>query len=279
MVEHETQGCASCGFPSYAGHVTSCQIANRNESAEEAASEDDRKKFFALFYKVYGITDDLSRRIQLDLKYFDRLPRSIFGEGVRGGERRIFQIHDQEQNVIAGAELVMGENGDRKEAYFGHKIVDEGHRGRDLGHVLVDKRLQIATESGCVEAWSLVEQDNIAALRSITKDGFLIRGNGITKNGGEASRDTYYVSRNLTQEPATPLPFADIKSIRHAETTDQLMGEKILIALGNKALTQEAFNNGYFGRQVVLPKDSETITQPMILMEKTVNVARNTPEE
>ncbi len=233
-------------------------------SLEEAINEDDHKEFFVLFHKVHGMTDSLELRIQNAIKYYDRMPKAIF----KNGERRQFVIRNRDQQVVAGAELIIGEKNGKKEAYFGHKVVDEKHRGQNLGRMLVEKRLQLAQESGCVEAWSLVEQNNIGALRSINKDGFSIMGNGFVKTGNNVSRDTYYVSRDLTTDLPSLLPIDEIEQMEPVQVREQFVGERILVPLDNKELIQSAFENGYIGIQVVIPKDSLRIQKSMLVMQR-----------
>lgn len=244
------------------------EIGTGKFDVEESVSDDDRRKFFELFYRVYQseMGEDeaqIKRRAELTLKYFNR-PSSPLDAGA---ERHVFIIRDR-QNVVAGGELFIGQKESRKEAYLGHKVVDERYRGQELARLLVTKRLGIARSAGCREAWSIVEGNNVAALRSITKNGFVIKGNGVVKTGNEMVRDSYYVSYDLENIPPEPLPLEKIERAPIVQITDQLVDELILISLEDRTLIEQAFTNGYEGVRIVLPKDMKQIERPMMLLKK-----------
>ena len=229
-----------------------------------AVNEDDRRKFFELFYKVHGETENLPENVSMQVKHFQILAPAFLDKS----ERRVFVIHDQNQNVIAGAELVLGEKTGRKEAYFGRKVVDHPYRERGFGQALTKERLRVAMENDCAEAWTLVEQDNITALRSINRNNFYIVGNGMKKTGEAALRDSYYMSRDLTQEPPQPLQADQIEHTSRAENSETLNNDRVLISADNPDLIHQALAKGFIGRQVIIPKDAKNIQHPMILMEK-----------
>ena len=272
--EKTTTTCPACGYPVFAGHASNCPSASKEGEhssgfiVEEALGDEDRRKFFELFYKVYQseIGEDeapIKRRVELSLKYFDR-PASPLGAGA---ERHVYVIRDKE-DIVTGGELFIGQKEGRKEAYFGHKIVDEKYRGQELARLLVEKRLEVARAAGCKEAWSIIEGDNVPALRSIIKDGFVIKGNGMTKTGDEIVRDKYYVSLDLVT-PTESHPMPQLDTISHVRAADQLQGDDVLIALEDRALIEQAFDAGYLGIQIALPKDSKQIDKAMMLLEKS----------
>lgn len=129
MPENEinaTDVCAGCGYPSFAGHASNCPLIQKeNETAvefqvEEATSDDDRRNFFEFFHRGYGFDPEHARRnAELSVKYFNRSGSPFEA----GAERRVFVIRDEDKNIIAGAELFIGEKEGRKEAYCGHKMV------------------------------------------------------------------------------------------------------------------------------------------------------------
>ncbi len=257
--------CPGCGYPSYAGHGPDCASAADNTPVVEATSDEDRKKFFVLFNNVHGFGERASQHADFSLKYFDQMPKNIFGNG----ERRVFIIRNENDEVIAGAEMIIGEpEPGRKEAYFGGKVVDEANRGRHLGNVLVRERIKLATESGCQEAWSLIQPNNLAAMRSIHRDGFVLKGNGPKRGNRERIKNVYYYSRDLTKEPSAQLAIEDVERLPRANSSDQLTENRMLIPMNNADLMNHALEAGYTGAQIALPKDSKNITEPLMVMER-----------
>ena len=152
---------------------------------------------------------------------------------------------------------------------MGHKVVDERYRGQELARLLVAKRIEVARTAGCEEAWSIVEGDNVTALRSIIKDGFVIKGNGMTKTGDEIVRDKYYVSLDLGKQSNEFQPSPELDKISHIRNADELGDEDVLIALDDRSVIESAFDAGYVGLQIVLPKDAKPIEKPMMLLRKS----------
>lgn len=260
--------CPECGSPAGAGHTPNCSRNQTNRENEplvnaepqEAMTDKDREDFFR-FYA--GIN-------QMSPTFVNGVIKAQV-EAWRSPDEHLVIIKDRNSKIIAGAELEIQGHGKRKEAYLSKKVVDANYRGQGLAAKLVHKRLEIAKQVGCVEAWSLVNNENESALRTIFKDGFSIKGRAKEKMTSISDSETYYVNIDLQSETPKRVSIGEIKDMKVAQTLNDAENGKILIPWQNNELINEVLAEGYLGRQILMPTDfpeGQRPTENLLYFEK-----------
>jgi len=214
----------------------------------EALKDEDLLRFFLLHAQEYAGGDEKVTPYALSqFQYFKR-PRE-------GLEPHIYVIKNAD-NVVAGASLTIENSGDQKLAYLGQKVVAPDSRQQNLGPQLVKKRLDVAREAGCSQAYCYVTKDNSRALRSILKGGFVVDDffDEPPPSGHGKPPELWNVSKDLNK-PELPVPDSEtMKNAPIVNSSEEFGAAQIAIPFENKELIKLALKNGYVGRQIILPE-------------------------
>jgi len=223
---------------------------------EEITGDNDLREF----YRGREINRGMPTKI-LD----SQVEKLMQAHGRNSENMRTFVIR-QEGEIVAGGQMELQESSGQTRAYLGKKFVNPDQRGQNFDAVLVKRRLDAAREAGAKLAYSLVEKTNIAALRSITKDGFDLSSLEHQPEMEHLKEEEYFASRDLTSNnPPSKIEMARVLgSIGKAD----LSGNELLIDLNDKQAIEEAFTAGFVGKFVFKPKELPQVDRVTMYLEK-----------
>jgi N-acetylglutamate synthase-like GNAT family acetyltransferase len=254
--------CPNCGNPIGTGHADSCG-ADKIESektgeysVEEITSPEDRKKYFILYLKVWGKDSELLPLLMEEFK--------------DPNIHHIYAVKRQGQ-VVAGAKFTVINYDNRPEAYLNKKVVRADSQGENFASQLVKIRLDKAKALGCKRAYCLIanDEDGSKAARSLFKDGFIFKKIRKDKKYEVTDLDHYYYAEKALDSPSPAAMENDIRfdTIPQIRDPSELNKPQLMVAWTDSHLINIALDKGYCGIQLVLPKDSATIKQPMLVLD------------